>query len=57
MLCEIEDVISEGFRAKRHMPYAHWLAYLIYMVVQPMPLAPIQEWSGTTREFPCYDAS
>jgi hypothetical protein len=33
MLCEIEDAIYESFQAKRHMHYAHWIYFLIFMGV------------------------
>jgi hypothetical protein len=33
MLCELEDTIYESFSAKRHMNYAHWISFLIYMGV------------------------
>jgi hypothetical protein len=55
MLCELEDTIYESFSAKRHMNYAHWISFLIYMGVQPLPRASIQEWSSTTFEYPVYD--
>jgi hypothetical protein len=57
MLCELEDTIYESFSAKRHMNYAHWISFLIYMRVQPMPTASVQEWSTTTFEYPIYDFS
>jgi hypothetical protein len=34
MLCELEDTIYESFSAKRHMNYAHWISFLIYMGVE-----------------------
>jgi hypothetical protein len=57
MLCELEDTIYESFSAKRHMNYAHWISFLIYMGVEPMPVASVQEWSTTTFEYPIYDFS
>jgi hypothetical protein len=57
MLCELEDTIYESFNAKRHMNYAHWISFLIYMGVEPMPTASVQEWSTTTFEYPIYDFS
>jgi hypothetical protein len=57
MLCELEDTIYESFSAKRHMNYAHWISFLIYMGVEPMPTANVQEWSSTTFEYPTYDFS
>jgi hypothetical protein len=41
MLCELEDTIYESFSAKRHMNYAHWISFLIYMGVEPMPAASV----------------
>jgi hypothetical protein len=55
MICEIEDVILKGFRGKRHMPYCHWLTFLIYMGVNPIEQPTSDEWRGTTTEFPRYD--
>jgi hypothetical protein len=57
MLCELEDTIYESFSAKRHMDYAHWISFLIYMGVEPMLVASVQEWSTTTLEYPIYDFS
>jgi hypothetical protein len=57
MLCELEDTIYESFSAKRHMNYVHWISFLIYMEVEPMPAANVQEWSSTTFEYPIYDFS
>jgi hypothetical protein len=57
MLCELEDTIYESFSAKRHMNYAHWISFLLYMGVEPMPAASVQEWSSTTFEYPTYDFS
>lgn len=55
MLCEIEDVIYEGFRTKRHMHYAHWLTYLIRMGIRPLPPEAIEEYRSSDAAFPCYD--
>jgi hypothetical protein len=33
MLCELEDTIYESFSAKRHMNYAYWISFLIYIGV------------------------
>jgi hypothetical protein len=41
MLCELEDTIYESFSAKRHMNYAHWISFIIYMGVEPMPAASV----------------
>jgi hypothetical protein len=57
MLYELEDTIYESFSAKRHMNYTHWISFLIYMGVEPMPTASVQEWSSTTFEYPIYDFS
>jgi hypothetical protein len=57
MLCELEDTIYESFSAKRHINYAHWISFLIYIGVEPMPAASVQEWSSTTSEYPTYDFS
>jgi hypothetical protein len=57
MLCELEDTIYESFSAKRHMNYAYWISFLIYMGVEPMLAASVQEWSTTTFEYPIYDFS
>jgi hypothetical protein len=57
MLCELEDTIYESFSAKRHMNYPHWISFLIFMGVQPMLAASVQEWSSTTFEYPVYDYS
>jgi hypothetical protein len=41
----------------RHMNYAHWISFLIYMGVEPIPASSVQEWSTTTFEYPIYDFS
>jgi hypothetical protein len=57
MLCKLEDTIYESFSVKRHMNYAHWISFLIFMGVQPMSAISVQEWSSTTFEYPVYDYS
>jgi hypothetical protein len=57
MLRELEDTIYESFNAKRHMNYAHSISFLIYMGVEPMLAASVQEWSTTTFKYPIYDFS
>jgi hypothetical protein len=29
MLCEMEDTLAEGFKSHRHLPYAHWICFII----------------------------
>lgn len=55
ILLEMEDVIAEGFKGKRHMPYAHWITFLIWRAISAMPPEAVAEWSGATIEFAKYD--
>jgi hypothetical protein len=57
MLCEIKDVIFEGFVSKRHLHYDHWLTFLMILGIKPFPLAARIDYLATTVEFGYYDAS
>nr|AGT15933.1 hypothetical protein SHCRBa_010_J05_R_20 [Saccharum hybrid cultivar R570] len=34
LLCEIEDAISDGFRMRRQLPYAHYLSHMFMKMIQ-----------------------
>jgi hypothetical protein len=34
-ICEIEDTILDGIRARRHLPYAHYLCHIFAQLIQP----------------------
>jgi len=51
----MEDTIAEGFKGCRHLPYAHWITFLIHRVVTMMPPEMLAEYSGATTEFPAYN--
>ena len=52
LLSEMGDTIAEGFRGHRHLPYAHWITWLIHRAVTVRPLEMLAEYSGATIEFP-----
>src|SRR6187455_510173 len=35
LICEIEDTILDGLRARRQLPYAHYLCYIFVQLIQP----------------------
>jgi hypothetical protein len=35
LICEIEDTVLDGLRARRQLPYAHYLCYIFAQVIQP----------------------
>jgi hypothetical protein len=35
LICEIEDTILDGLRARRHLPYAHYLCYIFVQLIRP----------------------
>jgi hypothetical protein len=45
------------FQCEEAHELCHWISFLIFMGVQPMPVASVQEWSSTTFEYPIYDYS
>jgi len=56
IVSEIEDTISESFRGRRQLPYAHWITLLI-LRARPVPLpAHLQrELTDSDTVFPRYD--
>jgi hypothetical protein len=38
LICEIEDTILDGLRARRQLPYAHYLCYIFTQLIQPPQL-------------------
>jgi len=56
IVSEIEDTISESFRGRRQLPYAHWITLLI-LRARPVPLpAHLQrELTNSNTVFPHYD--
>jgi len=55
LLSKMEDTIAEGFRGLRHLPYAHWITFLIHRAVIVRPPKMLAEYSGATTEFPAYN--
>jgi hypothetical protein len=35
LICEIEDTVLDGLRARRQLPYAHYLCYIFAQLIQP----------------------
>jgi hypothetical protein len=35
LICEIEDTVLDGLRARRQLPYAHYLCYIFAHLIQP----------------------
>ena len=55
ILSKMEDTFAEGFRGHRHLPYAHWITFLIHRAVIVRPSEMLAEYSGATIEFPAYN--
>jgi hypothetical protein len=54
MLCEMEDMLAEGFKGHRQLPYAHWICFLIRCACD-LPAEIREEISDTMIAFPEYD--
>jgi hypothetical protein len=54
MLCEMEDILAEGFKGHRQLPYAHWICFIIRSTCE-LPVEIRAEISDTTTAFPEYD--
>jgi hypothetical protein len=54
MLCEMEDTLAEVFKVHHHVPYAHWICFLIRSACD-LPAEIRAEISDTTIAFPEYD--
>jgi hypothetical protein len=54
MLCEMEDMLAEGFKGHRQLPYAHWICFLIRCAYD-LPAEIRAEISDTMIAFPEYD--
>ena len=55
-MSEIEDMIAEGFKGRRQLPYAHWLTYLILWArADPLPPHIQRELTDIVIVFPYYD--
>jgi hypothetical protein len=35
LICEIEDTVLDGIRARRQLPYAHYLCHIFAQLIQP----------------------
>jgi hypothetical protein len=35
LICEIEDTILDGLRARRQLPYAHYLCHIFAQLIRP----------------------
>jgi hypothetical protein len=35
LICEIEDTVLDGLRARRQLPYAHYLCYIFLRLIRP----------------------
>jgi hypothetical protein len=35
LICEIEDTVLDGIRARRHLPYAHYLCHIFAQLIEP----------------------
>jgi hypothetical protein len=35
LICEIEDTILDGLRARRQLPHAHYLCYIFAQLIRP----------------------
>jgi len=56
IVSEIEDTISESFRGRRQLPYAHWITLLILRArPEPLPAHLQRDLSDADTAFPHYD--
>ena len=55
LLSEMEDMIAEGFKGHRQLPYAHWITFLMLKFVQVRTPEMVAEYRGATTEFPAYN--
>jgi hypothetical protein len=55
ILSEMEDTLAEGFKGYCQLPYAHWIYFMIFMALAPLPAEVVAELTSTTTEFPEYD--
>jgi hypothetical protein len=35
LICEIEDTVLDGIRARRQLPYAHYLCHIFAQLIRP----------------------
>jgi hypothetical protein len=35
LICEIEDTVLDGMRARRQLPYAHYLCHIFAQLIRP----------------------
>jgi hypothetical protein len=35
LICEIEDIVLDGLRARRQLPYAHYLCHIFAQLIRP----------------------
>jgi hypothetical protein len=35
LICEIEDIVWDGLRARRQLPYAHYLCHIFAQLIRP----------------------
>jgi hypothetical protein len=35
LICEIEDTVLDGLRARRQLPYAHYLCHIFAQLIRP----------------------
>jgi hypothetical protein len=55
ILSETEDTLAKGFKGHHQLLYAHWICFLIFMALEPLPAKVMAELTSTTTEFPDYD--
>ena len=55
LLSEMEDMIAEGFKGRRQLPYAHWITFIILKAVTVRSPEMVAEYRGATTEFPTYN--
>ena len=55
LLSEMKDMIVEGFKGHRQLPYAHWITFIILKAVIVRSPEMVVEYRGATTEFPAYN--
>ena len=51
----MEDMIAEGLKGRRQLPYAHWITFLMLKAVQVRTPEMVAEYRGATTEFSAYN--
>lgn len=57
IVSEMEDTITEGFKTRRQLPFAHLICFILRRLMSPFPHEARGELSDTTTSFLVYNMS